>query len=140
MDYVSWAMSEFSPFFYFYLLIYMYRNNDDNYKLPCTTSGLPASPPLIGLITSAGDPQVERRYLVKNTRRSCTCGSRSDYSHGSSQIQVLILDFLKVYADTCQLVKIRIKTGLILPVVCSPLQYLQIKPKNVLIGQELTKI
>ena len=48
--------------------------------------------------------------------------------------------FLKVPADTCQLVEIRIKTGLILPVICSPLQYLQIKPKNVLIGQELTKI
>ena len=51
--------------------------------------------------------------------------------------------FLKVPADTCRylsVVEIRIKTGLILPVICSPLQYLQIKPKNVLIGQELTKI
>ena len=48
--------------------------------------------------------------------------------------------FSKVPADTCQLVEIRINTGLILLVICSPLQYLQIKPKNILIGQELTKI
>ena len=48
--------------------------------------------------------------------------------------------FSKVPADTCQLVEIHIKTGLILLVICSPLQYLQIKPKNVLIRQELTKI
>ena len=60
----------------------------------------------IGLTTSAGDPQVGRRYLVKNTCRSCTCGSGSVYSHGSSQIQVLILDFrryLQIPAETCQL-------------------------------------
>ena len=67
--------------------------------IPPSLSGTPGSQfqvderDLIGLTTSAGNLQVGRRYLVKNTRRSCTCGSGSDYSHGSSQIQVLISDF-----------------------------------------------
>ena len=61
----------------------------------------------LGHVTSADHPQVGPRYLTKNTCRSCTCKSRSDYSHGSWWIRVMILDFcryLQVPDTTCQFV------------------------------------
>ena len=78
-----------------------------------TPSGSQSNPididliPNPGFTMSAGNLQVCRRHPVKNTCRSCTCSSGSDYSHGSWQIQVLIFDFcryLQIPANICQFV------------------------------------
>ena len=49
----------------------------------------------LGHVMSVDHPQVGPRHLPKNTCRSCTCESGSDYSHGSWQIWVMILDFCR---------------------------------------------